>query len=97
MLIPQNKLAGHSSDVLENLTPQVRARVDALKDIQVREFSLPMCVILYYSIEFVYLKRSDLYYVCVCNPFFFCMSVYSPCLFECLSFELRCCWLLINQ
>lgn len=54
MLIPQNKLAGHSSDVLENLTPQVRARVDALKDIQVREFSLPMCVILYYSIEFVY-------------------------------------------
>ena len=37
MLIPQNKLAGHSSDVLENLTPQMRARVDALKDIQVRE------------------------------------------------------------
>lgn len=33
---PQNKLAGnHRSDVLENLTPQVRARVDALKDIQV--------------------------------------------------------------
>ncbi|CAN7133129.1 unnamed protein product [Brassica rapa subsp. narinosa] len=30
----KNKLAGHSSDVLENLTPQVRARVDALKDIQ---------------------------------------------------------------
>ncbi|KAF8099509.1 hypothetical protein N665_0243s0071 [Sinapis alba] len=31
----KNKLAGHHrSDVLENLIPQVRARVDALKDIQ---------------------------------------------------------------
>ncbi|KAG5390045.1 hypothetical protein IGI04_031586 [Brassica rapa subsp. trilocularis] len=30
----KNKLAGHSSDMLENLTALVRARVDALKDIQ---------------------------------------------------------------
>lgn len=45
----QNKLqdlAGQHSDVLENLTPKVRKRVDALRDIQVREF-------FYLSIEFL--------------------------------------------
>lgn len=38
----QNKLqnlAGQRSDVLENLTPIVRKRVDALRDIQVLEIS----------------------------------------------------------
>ena len=35
---PQNKLmAGQHSDVLESLTPQVRNRVEALKEIQVRQ------------------------------------------------------------
>lgn len=45
MLNPQNKLmAGQRSDVLESLTPQVRNRVEALRDIQVRQ----VCFVLIY-------------------------------------------------
>ena len=54
MFNPQNKLqnlAGQRSDVLENLSPIVRARVDALKDIQVCDILL--------------LTQSDLDYVCM--------------------------------
>lgn len=38
-------LAGQRSDVLENLTPAVKKRVDALRDIQVRKF--PKLCLLY--------------------------------------------------
>lgn len=64
MFNPQNKLqnlAGQRSDVLENLSPIVRARVDALKDIQVCDILL--------------LTQSDLDYVCKTSFFLLCECI----------------------
>lgn len=57
-LYSQNKLqnlAGQHSDVLENLTPKVRRRVEVLREIQVRQNSiLILCLCHHYLFKLLF-------------------------------------------
>lgn len=85
-------MAGQRSDVLESLTPQVRNRVEALKEIQVRQVS--------YHIILYFIELCRLIDVVPLNLIFWLRildCVYSPSLFECQVSKYGVCLLFTSE